>query len=99
MSQLVYILDEYEEHGPENITATLDKTKIRSIIENWPMDKFVFHGFGDKVALEKKHIENHKIYIDKMLEYFDKITDFDTVGECDLGPGWGGLQLHVVELK
>ena len=85
----VYILSDYEECGAENVCATLDRSKLLGLVdENWP-DRSLVH--EDWIAKMKAGLEN------LLLSHSDGVLV--THGGWNCSDGWGGMQLHVVELK
>ena len=96
----VYLLWTYEEHGPEDLVATLDRSKVRELAE----------GFDEKgwFARDKK---DHKADMAELpaveyrhpLEILSSLlerSDADLLEEDGhpLMAGWGGLNFQVVEL-
>lgn len=80
---VVYILSDYEEHGAENVCATLDRGLLIALLRrNWP----------DPTA------EAWRNEAERSLHALLQQTDEDLVGEHNLHDGWGGVQLHVVRL-
>ena len=73
-----YILSDYNEHGAENVVATLDKTKVMELMKS----NFQWVNQED---------------IDK-LEYYLEI-DKPSKDANNLAVGWGGIQLHIIELQ
>ena len=81
----VYILSTYQEHGAEQVKATLDPSKLPDMIrtfknehgpwkgEPWPVEEVELKRLADAIAK-------------------------DEPGEYGLSDGWGGYQLHIVEL-
>lgn len=81
---LVYILSTYDEHGAEEVIATLDRTKLVSMI-----DKFS--------NLYSEWYEKNKELLTKLLEQPD--DDLMRPNGLDIDESvWSGLQLHIVEL-
>lgn len=79
MTDRVYIISIYEEDGAEGVRATLDKTKVESLLVTHPI-------LGkDQCAEEITHLR----------DFLEK----DVPGKFDLSRGWGGFQLHIVELE
>jgi|APFre7841882654_1041346.scaffolds.fasta_scaffold675471_2 hypothetical protein len=79
---LLYILYGYGD-GPTNMTATLDKSKVISLINSYNDD-----GWFEKVD-EPDLIERASLWLE---------TNGDIIGEFNLMRGWGGLTLQIVEL-
>ena len=81
----VYILSDYEEHGANNVTATLDRGKLPAMVDaNWPP--------GDTPDWNAKA----KAGLAKLLERPDE--ELAGPNGHNATDGWGGLMLHVVEL-
>lgn len=72
----VYILSTYDEHGAENVKASLDKEKMIA------------------------HIKGTDMTVDEMQVAMNAITEDEIISTngLNLGSGWGGYQLHIVEL-
>ena len=92
---LVYILSEYEEHGAEKVTATLDRSCLMNVIDqNWPYQEKEGEWKGQR-QIYKDWITEAKDHLKVLLQKSDE----ELVGggwECH--DGWGGMQLHVIEL-
>lgn len=90
---LVYIICSYQEDGPENLAATTDPAKVRGLVEAYyvPWSAEVPPRSWPEQALAQK--EEDLRAIDALLAG-NPGAGFSS----DLGKGWGGLQLHVVEL-
>jgi len=89
----VYLLSTYQEYGAENVTATLDRARLDAIMrENWPSGSF-------EIPSQKleKWLAEASATMAKLLQK----PDAELVSESghNLQDGWGGMQLHVVELK
>jgi hypothetical protein len=73
----VYLLSDYDEHGSENMVATVDPAKLEPLlVKHWNLPKSID---GDVAALRAALDENK-------------------TGKWTLPGGWGGVQLHVVDL-
>lgn len=92
MTQYVYLLSDHDEHGSENVVATLDRGRLLELlVKGWP--------WADKT--EGRNLpENVKNESDILREYLAANTDADLADGAprNLSYGWGGVQLHVVEL-
>ena len=85
----VYILSDYEEHGAENVVATLDCKKLVSLIdENWSKEQGEYANDWKARAKSK---------LNEVLTHTEEILVKRT--PWNLHDGWGGIQLHVVVLK
>jgi hypothetical protein len=81
----VYVLSDYEEHGAENVCATLDRSILHRLLDrNWP-------GSPEWAVEAHAGLEEH-------LKKADDVLSARTSG-WNCHSGWGGMQLHVVELK
>lgn len=103
------MLYDYEEHGPENLVATLDRRKLPAMLEKgWG-----FHTMTSKALLDPKdstytdsernrHHERIRIFADEqsaaLVVLLSKL-DKEIQGSNQLMPGWGGVCLHVIELR
>jgi len=87
----VYILSDYNEYGAENVTATLDRAKLETVMrKSWPDAGFPYGGLNEWLAEAAA----------KMAELLQKSdAELASVDGHNLHRGWGGMQLHVVELK
>ena len=79
----VYIVSTYHENGAEDVRATLDKDKIRGLIETHQL-----YGKGEMNIIEDKW---------KILE--EIIGSGETYDGFDVSGEWGGYQVHIVELE
>ena len=82
----VYLLYTYKEDGPEDLVATLDKSKIVGLAKQ--IDE-ANNGWFEKNN-ELDLLERLKVIINTKGEIPDRY---------DLMSGWGGLVLEIVELK
>ena len=73
----VYILSTHEEHGAEDVRATLDTLKLYEMLNDFAPTS---EERAKLAELVKANILN---------------PDFGS----SLGNGWGGVQLHIVELE
>lgn len=80
----VYILSDYEEHGAENVRATIDKNKVVELFENL-VSKWEDVNYATKCRAKLNQLLENNI--------------LTTQCGKDLGDGWGGLQLHIIELE
>lgn len=89
MTQYVFILSDHDEHGAENVCATLDRGRLCAMVdENWPLE-------GHRPS----RVEAKTRLIELLRE-----TDRELAARCSDGGvilqyGWGGIQLHVVALR
>ena len=91
----VYILSDYGEYGAENLTATLDRSRVFSLIkENWgPNGSDEYHR-----QVEPEWVERAEKKLVEILEMPDEELSKRDDG-WELHEGWGGIQLHVAVLK
>jgi len=100
----VYLLSVYEEHGSYNVVATMDKEKVYGIANS---DRFL--GAHQPLPRESCRLtdEAYAAYKSKTIDSVNKanhrlsellVTDAPVDG-VDLMGGWGGVQLHIVELQ
>lgn len=87
----VYTLSIHNEDGAEELVATLDKTKLHQ------MCKDNYHNVKSEWSEEtKKYIsQNNKDELDKLTKVLEK----DELGKYNISKGWGGIQVHIVELQ
>lgn len=87
---LVYILSDYEEQGANRVVATLDRDKLPALIDsNWPdvpHKKWDYAGWREEAKAT-------------LAEYL-QLSEADLISPngLNLHKGWGGAQLHVVNL-
>ena len=101
---IIYILSDYDEHGAENLIATLDRDKVMAMVDaNWP--NFVPdakpHGDGyvqhQTFVRYRKWIADAKAGLAKLLEKPDsELLQRQSGWNCT--DDWGGMQLHVTEV-
>lgn len=120
---LVYIVNTYQEDGPEDIAATLHAAEIPEII-NRIFDGYVqaaenrwnnyqplssgelqYEEVRRRSALNiaQGHDREMRDLSDSRQAYQEKIksltaAQFISIQSINLQDGWGGLQLHIVEL-
>lgn len=83
----VYMLSDYGEDGAENVTATLDRSRLLALAdENWPDEKLQAWRDRGKMGLAQ-HLERSDAELAEERDGWN----------CHFG--WGGMQLHVIELK
>lgn len=91
----VFMLSHYDEYGAEDVRITEDKEMIPELIKEMCLLGIT---------------EEHKLY-DRVLEGVgEAISNLESLGDLDgldfteekghdLQRGWGGVQLHILELK
>lgn len=93
----VYTLSDYEEDGAEHVTATLNRSRLMSMVdENWP--------FTEEHTVTEHQRKWHRNWLteaknglEKHLQNADEYLAKNKNGwKCH--SGWGGIQLHVIEL-
>lgn len=92
---LVWILSDHDEYGAENVCATIDKFKLAGLIDtNWP-DK------PNETLQQRQHAaewrNRARMKLLELLTHPEEELLLDHKHE--LHEGWGGMQLHVVELR
>jgi hypothetical protein len=88
---LVYILSDHNESGAEHVVATLDPSKLPEMIErNWPNTSF------NKAWKD----EQRAAWLAEAIAALTEIDLIEISAERGkpLHDGWGGIQLHIVEL-
>ena len=84
----VYILSVYEEYGAEEVVATLDKFHVEVMMDKYfstcGLDERDGHKFGELRETPRETLR--------------RVLNEDTTGKLIIQRGWGGIQLHVVEL-
>ena len=82
--KFVYVLSDHGEDGAENMDATLDRScLVWMVAQNW-------------ADCDASWIERTQGGLLPWLEKSDE--ELATEDGCACGEGWGGMQLHVVEL-
>ena len=97
----VYILSDYDEHGAENVVASLDRARLFDLVnENWPTPPAgKDETAAGAIAREVYHaewIEEGLAGLRRRLEKSDEELATGRPHNCH--NGWGGMQLHVVKL-
>ena len=91
---LVYMLNTYDEYGPEEIMATLDAAKLE------PHIRTAWTATSDKAEPYKSNEIAHKQkWIDDAIIKLRKLLETGKPDSYNLHDGWGGLQLHIIELQ
>lgn len=80
----VYLLSLYGENGAEEVVATLDKSKVETML--------VVHNHWSQCTEPYKEACLNRLR--ELLASDELLPD-----GCDLGDGWGGFELHIVELE
>ncbi len=93
---LVYILNTYDEYGPEEIRTTTDPKKMISILDTLLE--------AERVGLEEKtwkegYYEERQQYLNDCRTNLVKFIAKSMIGTEDLSRGWGGYQIHAAELE
>ena len=95
----VYILSSYGEYGAENVRATLNKEHLPNIFDI--RDNEVIYECREENFTEKnlnEIIETLKEERATLLELLQSDEIIQKSGQ-DLAIGWGGFQLHIIELE
>lgn len=95
----VYMIGHYDEHGAEDVVATLKKDQVENIFEQF----ILFHKYD--WSEDTKILDNYKEQ--RVKDLADARTNLKTLlGKdelittgMDLFRGWGGPQLYIVELQ
>lgn len=99
----VYILSCYDEHGAEDATATLDRSRLPDMLkENWPEPTEVDWSSPKphwRQEYHKKWIEDALQALTELLKITDEELAVDRTCGHNLHTGWGGIQLHVLQLR
>ena len=82
----VYLLSDYDEYGAEHVAATLDRARLLDLVDaNWTDASEEFR------EIAKKELAS-------LLERLDIDLLKEEGNGHSLHHGWGGAQLHVVQL-
>lgn len=84
----VYLLWDHAEEGPENLAATLDRSKLMGMLDAY------FGNWSDEEA--RREIKNS--LIDRLKLSDERLLAEDGSTGISLGYGWGGIHLQVVPL-
>lgn len=90
----VYMLSTYGEDGAENVRATLDRDNLIGMINGWDMGKSRWPA-DDLAKWKAEAVEG----LAKALAALDANPTQGSAEGTNLQSGWGGMQIHVVELE
>ena len=94
----VYLMYDYEEHGPENLIATLDRGKIRELaIAQWGEDPEKEFAKYPHISLAE-HTESARIMIDGIDKALSKTDEELEQYGAQFRDGWGWPGLQAVKL-
>lgn len=82
----VYLISTYNEYGAEEVRATIDKAKVESLLLTHPT----------YIKIQPNQFEEEEHPIERLKYTLEKDEVIDGL---DLTSGWGGFQLHIVELE
>ena len=86
----VYLLSDHGESGSEHVVATLDKSKVEGLAEKY------FGGYGMD---RPQYASGHPTMREKLLELLKIDMQTEDRDGRKLCYGWGGPQLHIIELE
>lgn len=93
---MVYILNTYDDYGPEDIRATTDTEAMLRIFD-------VCAAADLRTAQEAKwlprYIDETTMALNRARKKMVDLLAKREVGSNNLMPGWGSYQLHIVELE
>jgi hypothetical protein len=96
LTNFVYLLSTYNEHGSEDVRATLDKTKVRSLF----LKHYALSVRTDHTPEVKEHFSRqNKEALNKLEKILSNENMEASPDPINLYNGWGGPQLHIVELE
>ena len=84
MPRTVYIMNTYEEHGPDDMYATLDPSNLPAMLEEYGLPNS--DGPGRELMKERR-----------ALARFMSGNPLEDI-RGGLSDGWGGIQVHMIEL-
>ncbi len=93
---MIYIINSYGEYGPENIRIC-DKLEVCGRILREIHEEERAYVKDQKWLPE--HIERHRLGQIEEGDALEKALLGNKVGTYNLSHGWGGYQLHIVELE
>ena len=93
-----YLLNNYDEHGPENCRLTLDRSKNADIVSDWYTPAGVYQ--EPEYDEWRRTLEENRVKALETLEDILSNPDAQLArdGHIDLGDGWGGLQITVIPI-
>ena len=87
----IYLLYDYQEHGPETISATLDRSSVLNMFDkNWPPN-------SDLCPVRADDYKQVKDCLSVFLQESD--DDLAKYEGARLSSGWGGVVFHVIPLE
>lgn len=106
----IYLLSDYEEHGAEHVVATLDRSKLQSMLDkHWPEPDWEAHWSAPMWAhaTDEQKATRKQDWLEVARANDVALAEFLLKPDAELadgmpktlGSGWGGIQLHVVELE
>lgn len=96
-TQYIYLIWNYDEHGPENLMVSLDRDNISNLFKCWCKRciEEVVNEYSDK-NLQKLTIKLSKERA--KLKVLLLKSDSELEGKNEIGEGWGCFNLQVVQL-
>lgn len=103
----IYILSTHDEYGAEDVIATLDRSKIVSLIEawnssSWDPNKSLTGGSLTEEQRAESLVRSQKwknMAIEAVKILLEKPDEELGNGQANnLHRGWGGMQLHVTKV-
>ena len=89
----VYIFNDYEEHGPDNIRVAGSPEAARRIFDELLMAYVPPDDWREDPKQERLK------YLAECRYSFETFMIAESTSGGDLGSGWGGLQLHIVDVE
>lgn len=84
-SDFVYLISCYDEHGSENVLATLDAARVPDLVAHFE-------------KAQRRELPQERKKLAEVLSLGPLKTDLGVNGR-NLSDGWGGLMLHIVPLE
>lgn len=97
MKQYVYMISSYDEYGSEGVVATTNRDKLLGMLDGY-YDLDPTKLSGNRLKAITLAVSEDKQTLMSLLEKSDEELARSSSG-YNLGKGWGGTQLHVVELQ
>jgi len=93
---MIYILNRYREDGPENIRVCGSLERVRGIFEEILAAEWAGYLEGNWMPI---NLELARVRQERERSELAAILAENKIGSYNLGTGWGGYQLHIIELE
>ena len=93
MADVIYILSEHDEHGAENLGATMERSRLVDLVD---------HLWSDPPGVHPNKLERHHDWVARAKKGLTALLEGKSDGTLmarrhgwNCHDGWGGMQLHV----